>query len=77
MNVNELIQNLNDGDNVKANKQFKTVMADKLSAALDAKKIEIASGMVQRNEVESEEDVEPDAETVGELDNAEETEEEE
>jgi|TARA_B100000035_G_C21001456_1_gene555129 hypothetical protein len=56
MNVNELIQNLNDGDNVKANKQFKTVMADKLSAALDAKKIEIASGMIQRNEVESEEE---------------------
>ena len=53
---NELIQNLNDGDNVKANKQFKTVMADKLSAALDAKKIEIASGMIQRNEVESEEE---------------------
>ena len=55
MNVNELIQNLNDGDNVKANKEFKTVMADKLSAALDAKKIEIASSMVQRKEAESEE----------------------
>tara|TARA_B100000459_G_C8598532_1_gene210967 strand:+ start:8311 stop:8493 length:183 start_codon:yes stop_codon:yes gene_type:complete len=56
MNVNELIQNLNDGDNVKANKQFKTVMADKLSAALDAKKIEVASSMVQRNEAELEEE---------------------
>tara|TARA_B100000085_G_C18375281_1_gene444073 strand:+ start:318 stop:500 length:183 start_codon:yes stop_codon:yes gene_type:complete len=56
MNVNELIQNLNDGDNVKANKQFKTVMADKLTAALDAKKIEVASSMVQRNNVESEEE---------------------
>ena len=56
MNVNELIQNLNDGDNVKANKQFKTVMADKLSAALDAKKIEIASSMVQRKEAELEEE---------------------
>ena len=55
MNVNELIQNLNDGDNVKANKQFKTVMADKLTAALDAKKIEVASSMVQRNNAESEE----------------------
>ena len=56
MNVNELIQNLNDGDNVKANKEFKTVMADKLSAALDAKKIEIASSMVQRKEAELEEE---------------------
>ena len=48
MNVNELIKNLNDGDNVNAGKQFNTVMADKMAAALDAKKIEIASGMIQR-----------------------------
>lgn len=47
-NVNELIKNLNDGDNVSANKKFNTIMADKMTAALDAKKIEIASGMVQR-----------------------------
>jgi hypothetical protein len=48
MNVNELIKNLQDGNNVAANKQFNTIMADKMTAALDAKKIEIASGMVQR-----------------------------
>ena len=48
MNVDELIQNLKDGNNVGANKQFNTVMADKMTAALDAKKIEIASSMVQR-----------------------------
>jgi hypothetical protein len=46
--VNELIANLNDGNNVAASKQFNTIMADKMTAALDAKKIEIASGMVQR-----------------------------
>ena len=46
--VSELIKNLNDGDNVSASKQFNTIMADKMTAALDAKKIEIASGMVQR-----------------------------
>ena len=46
--VNELITNLNDGNNVAASKQFNTIMADKMTAALDAKKIEIASGMVQR-----------------------------
>ncbi len=46
--VNELITNLNDGNNVAASKQFNTIMADKMTAALDARKIEIASGMVQR-----------------------------
>ena len=46
--VNELIKNLNNGNNVQANKVFNTVMADKMTAALDAKKIEIASGLVQR-----------------------------
>ncbi len=54
MAINELIKNLNDGDNVNANKQFNTVMADKMAAALDAKKIEIASGMVQRKTAEEE-----------------------
>ena len=54
MNVNELIKNLQDGDNVSANRQFNTVMADKMTAALDAKKIEIASGIVQRKTSEEE-----------------------
>ena len=48
MNVDDLIMNVKDGKNVQANKQFNTVMADKMTAALDAKKIEIASGMVSR-----------------------------
>ena len=48
MNVDDLIMNVKDGKNVQANKQFNTVMADKMTAALDAKKIEIASGMVAR-----------------------------
>jgi len=56
MNVDELIQNLKDGNNVGANKQFNTVMADKMTAALDAKKIEIASGMVQRKAQEKQEE---------------------
>jgi hypothetical protein len=54
MAMNDLIQNLNDGDNVKANKEFNTLMADKMAAALDAKKIEIASGMIQRKVAEEE-----------------------
>ena len=46
--VNELISDLNNGNNVAASKQFNSIMADKMTAALDAKKIEIASGMIQR-----------------------------
>ena len=56
MKVDELIQNLKDGNNVGANKQFNTVMADKMTAALGAKKIEIASGMIQRKAEEKQEE---------------------
>ena len=56
MKVDELIQNLKDGNNVGANKQINTVMADKMTAALDAKKIEIASGMIQRKAEEKQEE---------------------
>ena len=56
MNVDDLILNIKDGKNVRANKQFNTVMADKMTAALDAKKIEIASGMIQRKAEEKQEE---------------------
>ena len=52
MAMNELITNLSNGDNVNANKEFNSLMADKMAAALDAKKIEVASGMIQRNTAE-------------------------
>lgn len=55
MAVNDLIKNLKDGDNVKANKEFEGIMADKMTAALDARKIEIASGLVQRKQEAEEE----------------------
>ena len=58
MNVDELIQNLKDGNNVGASKQFNTVMADKMTAALDAKKIELASSMVQRKAEEEQQEEE-------------------
>ena len=57
MNVDELM-NVKDGKNVQANKQFNTVMADKMTAALDAKKIEIASSMVQRKAEEEQQEEE-------------------
>jgi hypothetical protein len=56
MSTNELIKNLQNGDNVKASKEFEGIMADKITAALDARKIEIASGLVQRKAVEKEEE---------------------
>jgi len=55
---------------------IKTALFAKAGARVDALKPAVANAMLGY-EVESEEDVEPDAETVGELDNAEETEEEE
>ena len=57
MAMNELITNLSNGDNVNANKEFNSIMADKMAAALDANKIEVASGMIQRNTAEKETEV--------------------
>ena len=46
MSVEELVKNLKDGDNVAAGKAYDAVMAEKLRASLDAKKIELAPTMV-------------------------------
>ena len=48
MSIENLIDNVKNGDNNNAGKQFNNVMADKLSAALDAKKIELASSLHDR-----------------------------
>lgn len=55
MTVENLVKNLQNGDNVNAGKEFNTLMADKLTAAIDAKKIEIASNLVQRKKEEEKE----------------------
>lgn len=55
MTIENLVKNLQDGDNVNAGKEFNTLMADKLTAAIDAKKIEIASNLVQRKKEEEKE----------------------
>lgn len=52
MAINDLIKNLKDGDNVNANKAFDSLMADKITVALDAKKIELASTMAERKKEE-------------------------
>ena len=54
---------------------IKTQLMQKATARIDALKPAVAKAMLGY-EVESEEDVEPEAETVGELDNDEEYEEE-
>ena len=48
MEVTDIIKQVNNGDNVNANKSFDTVMATKLKDALDAKKIELAGSMIDR-----------------------------
>jgi len=55
MEIADIIKKVEAGDNVNANKAFDTVMGQKLKDALDAKKIELASSMVDRQ-------VNPDAE---------------
>ena len=54
MSVENIISNLKNGDNVNANKEFANTMATKLTDALDAKKIELASTMVDRKKEEQE-----------------------
>tara|TARA_B100000287_G_C20137463_1_gene584821 strand:+ start:253 stop:441 length:189 start_codon:yes stop_codon:yes gene_type:complete len=57
MSTTELIDQIKDGDNVKAGKTFDNLMKSKLNDALDAKKIEIASTL-GRSEEEQEVSVE-------------------
>lgn len=59
MSIENLINDLKDGNNVSANKTFDSVMADKITSVLDAKKIEIASTLVSRKNGE-----EPEEETL-------------
>lgn len=55
MSVNTMIDHLKNGNNVKATKEFETLMADKITNALDAKKVELASTLVQRKTEKEEE----------------------
>ena len=55
MKIADIIKKVGAGDNVNANKAFDTVMGQKMKDALDAKKIELATSMVDRK-------VNPDAE---------------
>ena len=56
MDLNTLIDNVKDGNNVEAGKTFNSIMAQKLSAAIDAKKIEVASTMASNKSPQDKED---------------------
>ena len=56
MSIEQMISDLKGGDNVSATKNFNSVMADKLTAALDAKKIEVASTLQNRAKTETQEE---------------------
>lgn len=45
MSIEDLINNVKVGDAAKSNNTFNSLMADKMNAALDAKKQEIAQTM--------------------------------
>ena len=54
MSILNLIDNVKGGDNVQAAKEFNSLMADKLTAAMDAKKIEVASTLQDRQSSKAE-----------------------
>lgn len=49
MSIENLVNNLKDGDNIEAKKNFDSAIASKLTDALDAKKIELAANMAKSN----------------------------
>ena len=56
LSIENLIYNIKNGDNVKAGKDFEALMTGKISDALDAKKIELASTMQDRVAAKKEEE---------------------
>lgn len=55
MTIDQMIDNIGKGDNIGAGKVFDSVIAQKLQAAMDAKKIEIASQIGKSSDENSEE----------------------
>jgi hypothetical protein len=54
-NTIELVNQLKAGNNVEAEKTFSSIIGDKVAVALDARKIQVASQLVQRNSQSEEE----------------------
>ena len=56
MTIDQMHDNIGKGDNIGAGKAFDSVIAQKLQAAMDAKKIEIASQIGKSSDENSEEE---------------------
>jgi len=55
MEVKDMIDKVAAGDNVNATKAFNNIIDGKLKDALQAKKVEVASNLVQRKQEQDEE----------------------
>ena len=55
MEVEKIVDHLKNNDTVKATTAFQNAMAEKLTAALDAKKVDLASTLIDRKTVKDEE----------------------
>lgn len=54
MEVEKIVDHIKNNDTVKAQGAFSNAMAEKLTAALDAKKVELASSLIDRKTVKDE-----------------------
>ncbi len=82
MNVDDMIVDLAGNKMADANNKFMGIMSDKINAALDAKKIELAKSFssdeeVEIEDVENEEEIETSAEDQEETEETSEEDEEE
>ncbi len=55
-----MIDDIIDGNNTDAKDSFETIISNKLTDALDAKKIEIAQAIYSKEKEEEEEEIEED-----------------
>ena len=72
--INKMIDDILDGNNVEAEEGFNSVLASKIDAALDDRKVEIAQSIYGNNDNEVSQEDSSEEDAVEEIDAAEETE---
>ena len=72
--INKMIDDILDGNNVEAEEGFNSVLASKIDAALDDRKVEIAQSIYGNNDNEVSQEDSSEEDAVEEIDTAEETE---
>lgn len=60
--INNLINNITDGEQTKAQEDFEAIISSKLQAAIDSKKLEVAQSIYGNKEAEETEEPEEDEE---------------